>query len=101
MPDDQQALLRPLKATLWLYFWLLLWEGVLRKWVFPGQSDLIFVIRDPVAIMAYFFAFRAGVFPSRPALMVVFGLAVVSLLFSLAVDTRLAVTIFGLRTDYL
>ena len=86
---------------LWLYFWLLLWEGVLRKWVLPGFSDVIFVIRDPVAFLAYLLAFRAGIFPWRPAVSVVIILAALSVVFSIANDNRFAVTLFGLRTDFL
>jgi hypothetical protein len=90
-----------IKGLLWLYFWLLLWEGVLRKWVFPNMSDVIFVIRDPVALLIYGLAFRAGVFPWRPAVVMVGAMAIFSLLFSLTVDTRLLVTLFGVRTDFL
>ena len=39
----------PLKAAIWLYFILLIFEGALRKWVFPALSTpiLLFVIRLP------------------------------------------------------
>ena len=31
----------PLKAAVWLYFILLIFEGALRKWVFPALSTPI------------------------------------------------------------
>lgn len=43
---------RQLRLLLWLYFWLLIVEGALRKWVLPGLSTPLLVIRDPVALLA-------------------------------------------------
>jgi hypothetical protein len=43
---------RKVQLLLWTYFWLLLFEGALRKWVFPGLSNPLLVVRDPVAILA-------------------------------------------------
>jgi len=91
----------PVRSVIWLYFWLLLFEGALRKWVLPGWSDILFVIRDPVAILAYGLALRAGVFPFRPAVVAAGVMLVVSVLFTLTTATPLLVMIFGLRTNYL
>jgi|AntRauTorckE5430_2_1112549.scaffolds.fasta_scaffold00890_2 hypothetical protein len=41
---------RKLKQLIWLYFWLLLFEGALRKWVLPSLSTPLLIIRDPVAL---------------------------------------------------
>jgi hypothetical protein len=43
---------RKIQLLLWAYFWLLIFEGALRKWVFPGLSTPLLVIRDPIAISA-------------------------------------------------
>ena len=91
----------PIKITIWLYFWLLLLEGVLRKWVFPQWSDIIFIIRDPLVIVTYLLAWRAHMLPQRPAVVVVWLLAVLSIAFSLVADSPAVVTLFGLRTNYL
>jgi len=91
----------PVRVVIWIYFWLLLCEGVLRKWVWPSQSDLLFVIRDPVAILAYVLALRAGVFPIRPAVIVLGVMMLLSVLFTLTTDTPPLVLLFGLRTDFL
>jgi hypothetical protein len=40
-----------IQLLLWSYFWLLIFEGALRKWVFPGFSNPLLVIRDPIAIV--------------------------------------------------
>jgi hypothetical protein len=51
------------RGLLWLFFWLLLLEGTLRKWVMPKLSDPLLVVRDPVVVLIYYFAIRARVFP--------------------------------------
>jgi len=94
-------LVAPVKGAIWLYFWLLLGEGVLRKWVLPGLSDALLLVRDPVVVVAYVLALRAGVLPWRPALAVLAGLTLASLLFSVAADAPILVVLFGLRTDFL
>lgn len=99
LPNPQPK--APVKLCLWLYFWLLLLEGALRKWILPDFSDLLFIIRDPVALITYVFAIRAGVFPWRPAIVVLWLLAALSLAFSLVGDASFLVTLFGLRTNYL
>lgn len=50
----------PLKASVWLYFFLLIFEGALRKWVFPALSTPILVIRDPLAIYIFIVARQKG-----------------------------------------
>ena len=43
---------RKVQLLLWAYFWLLIVEGALRKWVLPGLSNPLLIVRDPVAIFA-------------------------------------------------
>lgn len=93
--------LSPLRASIWLYFWLLLFEGALRKWVFPQFSDIIFLIRDPLVVAIYCLAVAARVFPVRPAVVLIWLMAALSLAFSFASDAHFIVTLFGLRTNYL
>lgn len=45
-------LLKRLRQLLWLYFWLLIFEGALRRWFLPGLSDPLLLVRDPVALLA-------------------------------------------------
>lgn len=66
----------PLKAGVWLYFILLIFEGALRKWVFPSLSTPILVIRDPLAIWIFIQARQKGYLKFNPYsfFMVVVGL---------------------------
>lgn len=41
-----------LRQLLWLYFWLLIFEGALRKWIVPGLSNPLLLVREPVALLA-------------------------------------------------
>ena len=69
--------LRNIQRLIFLYFWLLIFEGSFRKWVLPQLSDVLLIIRDPVVIVIYLLAFRARVFPRNGWL---FSLAVIAFL---------------------
>lgn len=47
-----RATRRRLRQLLWLYFWLLIFEGALRKWVLPGLSNPLLLVRDPIGLLA-------------------------------------------------
>jgi len=57
------VLFRSLRTGIWLYFFLLLFEGALRKWVFPGLATPLLIVRSPLAIWILFRAWQAGFFP--------------------------------------
>ena len=97
--------IRNIQNLIWLYFWLLIVEGVLRKWVTPQLSTPLLIIRDPVVIAAYFLALKAGIFPKDMFTKSILYISFISFLGSLATviisDTSLTVTIYGLRTNFL
>jgi hypothetical protein len=43
---------RKIQLLLWSYFWLLIFEGALRKWLVPGLSDPLLLARDPICMAA-------------------------------------------------
>lgn len=88
-------------AVVWIYVVLLLLEGALRKWVAPGLSQPLLVIRDPVALAGIVLAMRAGLFPLGGFTISLLGLAAAGILGSLAAGTPLPVIAFGLRTNFL
>ena len=47
-----------IKKAIWLYFWLLLFEGALRKWFLPGLANPLLIIRDPVALWILLVAWK-------------------------------------------
>ena len=51
---------KSLKIGIWVYFFLLLLEGALRKWVLPALSTQLLIIRDPIALWLLIMAARRG-----------------------------------------
>jgi len=54
-----------LKKLFWAYFLLLIFEGTLRKWIFPQLSAPLLLVRDPVALMIVFEAYRENKWPEK------------------------------------
>jgi hypothetical protein len=110
-PDDKAK--QRVRQLIWLYLWLLLTEGVLRKWVIARFSDPLLLVRDPVVLGIYYYAIRAHVFPRNfwvSSLWVLGFLSLVATIlfarFSLIsgyVPTipLLEVTLYGMRTNFL
>ncbi len=90
---------REIKRVVYLYFFLLVFEGALRKWLLPGLSAPLLIVRDPVALLAILMYLnqRREIlnFYTLPMLL----LGVISFLFTLGLGHgNLPVAIFGLRT---
>lgn len=90
------------RRLIWLYCIAWLIEGALRKWVLPGLSMQLLLVRDPIAILIYLSASRARVFPMNGwlgYLGVVTGLIFVqAIIHVMSQDVSLAVAVFGIRT---
>lgn len=59
------------QKLVWIIFTVFLaiiFEGVLRKWIFPGYQQYFFFVRDPFVILAYFYAFHANLVPKQGAI---------------------------------
>lgn len=103
--ERAQAIVRRL---IWLYFWLLIIEGALRKWIMPGWSNPLLLVRDPVLIAIYFFAIPAKVFPRNGWTWILLVIGFLSLVISfvrlwlyLPPTTIALVTGYGFRSNYL
>jgi hypothetical protein len=103
--ERAQAIVRRL---IWLYFWLLIIEGALRKWIMPGWSNPLLLVRDPVLIAIYFFAIPAKVFPRNAWTWILLVIGFLSLVISfvrlwlyLPPTTIALVTGYGFRSNYL
>ena len=104
---DNPALVH-LKRAIWVYVWLLIFEGSLRKWLLPQLSDVLLIIRDPVALLIYALAIRARIFPTNGFIISLaiisvlsWGVAVLVLIPYLSVKPLLLVTGFGFRSNFL
>jgi hypothetical protein len=105
-PEDPT--IRNIRRLIWLYFWLLLLEGALRKWVVPQLSNPLLIIRDPVVILIYALAIRARVFPRNAWVLSLAFIAFLSLaasfvaLWAYIPPGRIAlVSGFGFRANFL
>jgi hypothetical protein len=55
--------IRWLKTGIWAYYFLLMFEGALRKWIAPGLSMPLLVVRDPLALWLVLLSWREGLLP--------------------------------------
>lgn len=97
---------RQVKILIWIYFWLLIFEGALRKWVVPALSDPLLIIRDPVVLLIYFQAIRGGFFPQHWLVKTMIGLGVFTFAWGCmhiygGSYLNLLVTGYGVRTFFL
>jgi hypothetical protein len=96
---------RRLVVFIWIYFILLVIEGALRKWVFPEYSNLLLLVRDPVAAVIIFLGIRDGFLPKNELVKVFFWLfGVFSLLGVLQLilyGMPPLVAVYGVRTYFL
>lgn len=46
---------------IFLIYWLLIFEGALRKWAFPQYHQIIFFFRDPIALLVYILALKKNI----------------------------------------
>ena len=72
-------LLQNIRRLIWLYFWFLLFEGALRKWVVPSLSNPLLIVRDPVVLAIYVLAARAHIFPRNAWITALWFIALISL----------------------
>ena len=97
-----------LKRAIWVYFFLLIFEGVFRKWLLPQYSDVLLVVRDPVVIVIYMLAIKARLFPRTNWILSLGIIGLLSWLVALLVlepylslKPLFLVTGFGFRCNFL
>lgn len=94
--------LKNLRLLIYLYAFLLVGEGALRRWFLPSLAAPLLIVRDPVVILAIFQALAIGLFRWNIWLTLTAVLAVITAVLAMTVGHgNLLVTIFGLRSDFL
>lgn len=100
-PEDA-SLIRTIRGLIWTYLILLLFEGAFRKWISPGLSAPLLIIRDPVVVLIYILAAAANVFPTGRVLTLFWLVAIGCSAFGLVAEQfGLVVYLFGWRTNFL
>jgi hypothetical protein len=90
-----------LKKLFWLYFLLLIFEGALRKWVLPQLSAPLLLVRDPIALLIIWEAYRTRRWPKQWASVIgILAAGIVSLCFIQLVvgENPWFVSLYGLRS---
>jgi hypothetical protein len=88
----------PLKAAIWLYFVLLIFEGALRKWVLPSLSNPILIIRDPLAIWIFLMARQKGYLKFNPMSFFMILCGLIGFVTAITIGHgNLYVALFGMR----
>lgn len=77
--DPKEKTTRYVRRLIWLYFWLLVFEGALRKWVVPQYSNALLIVRDPVLLAIYALAIKARLFPRHTWILSLAVMGVLSL----------------------
>ena len=91
-----------IKQTIWVYFFLLLFEGALRKWILPSLSTPLLLVRDPVVMVTYFLAWRSGLFPRNVFIGTLVAIAVPTFLIALLTAPESPIiTLYGFRSNFL
>ena len=94
-----------LRKLLWLYLILLIFEGALRKWIIPALDAPLLLVRDPLVIWIYIQAARQGLRFSNGFFVANIVLAIITaalgLMFGYGGPLTPAITVYGLRTDFL
>lgn len=89
---------RNLKLAIWIYFFLLLFEGGLRKWFLPSLNTPLLLVRDPIGIWLIFKAIKHKIFPFNKYLISMFAATIVSFIATLMIGHQnLFVALYGLR----
>ena len=87
-----------IKRLFWLYFILLIIEGGLRRWIFPDFASYFLLVRDPVAIIILFIAFKNNLIPKNNYLSIIILVSILGFYTALFFGHgNLQVAIYGSR----
>ena len=85
------------RMVIWIYLFLLIFEGAIRKWVLPQLATPLLLVRDPIVIWLYCIAMQKG-WLKNTYIKVMCFISTISLMLTLMVGHQnLFVAIFGWR----
>jgi hypothetical protein len=93
--DKQENARKKIVKYIFVIYWLLIFEGALRKWFFPQFHEIIFFMRDPIVLFVYIIALRNGIV-KRDELLTT-GI-VISLVFILLIFLQVLITKINVLT---
>jgi hypothetical protein len=106
--DGESRLVPHIRRLLWLYIFLLVVEGALRKWVVPQLSNPLLLVRDPIVLLIYGLAIPARVWPRNYFMYALAPIAFLSWIVAVFVlepyvpmSRVFIVTAYGFRSNFL
>lgn len=91
-------------VLVFIVYWLLIFEGALRKWAFPSIHQVLFFIRDPFVLVIYLIALKYRFFGKSKILLLSAVLFVVLVLVGayqvITSDLPVFVYFYGLRNYF-
>jgi hypothetical protein len=87
-----------IKQAIWLYFFLLILEGALRKWVLPDLATPLLVVRDPVALLILIMSLQRGLFRLNAYIVTMWAVGVIAFCTAMLLGHgNITVALFGVR----
>lgn len=87
-----------IKQWIWVYIFLLIFEGALRKWVLPYFSDLLLIVRDPILIGLIIYAWYNKIFVTNIYIQGVWLIGIISFVLTMWFGhENIYVAVYGLR----
>lgn len=86
---DRESSRQLIVKIIFVIYWLLIFEGVLRKWMFPSLNKFLFFIRDPFVLTVYYLAFRYKMWP-KPTITFLFGMIIAGLFVLIGISQSFA-----------
>jgi hypothetical protein len=106
--DSGSPVVPYIRRLLWLYIFLLVIEGALRKWVVPQLSNPLLLVRDPIVLLIYGLAIPARVWPRNYFVYALAPIAILSWIVAVFVlepyvpmSRVFIVTAYGFRSNFL
>lgn len=88
-----------LKKGIWIFFFLWIFEGALRKWFLPAFSMPLLIVRDPIALWLIIMALRRGLIKYNGYLFSITMLGIISFFLALFVGHgNFWTAVYGTRT---
>ncbi len=87
-----------LKVWIWIYFFLWIFEGGLRKWVIPALSQPLLLVRDPIVLWLIILCIKRGLFKPGIYLKGTVVLGILSIITAMALGHgNIYVALYGAR----
>lgn len=87
-----------LKKGVWLFIFLLIFEGALRKWFLPSLATPLLVVRDPIAILLIILAWKKGIYKVNTYIGLVSFVGILSFFMTIFLGHgNILISVYGLR----